>query len=439
MTCPSELEWSRALTAGADPAIEAHLAACAACRVAWRAEAEAIELARELPVAMPSPARREEVRTAVLAASASGPPRLARRRWLAPAALGATAAGIVAYVAIPHGSPQPSPSPTQSPPSATRAAVHPHPGARYVAVSSSPDEVIQLVEGAIDVDVEPLRPGERFRVLVGDAELEVRGTTFTVSAIDQHLADVAVRHGRVDLRPRNGSADTLTAGQSWHATTATAIVEPSPSPPSPSLIGSAAPRSASASLPATSASSLSDSRSAAGPRASASRSPPLARGPSGSPGPSSSVGGHPPGSDSLDLAPMKPAADTVSALVERSYDQAWEALRASDFNRAAGGFARVVLLAPDGPLVEDASFWRAVALARGQRADEARSAFRDFLDSFGVSPHAGEASAMLGWLLIDARSYDEAAQRFTAAVRDANPAVRHSARAGLDALARRSP
>ena len=125
--------------------------------------------------------------------------------------------------------------------------------------------------------------------------------------------------------------------------------------------------------------------------------------------------------------------------MERSYDQAWEALRASDFNRAAGGFAHVMLLAPDGPLAEDASFWRAVALARGQRTAEARSAFRDFLDSFDASPHAGEASAMLGWMLIDARSYDEARQRFTAAAGDANPAVRHSARAGLDALARREP
>ncbi|MGH9884668.1 MAG: tetratricopeptide repeat protein [bacterium] len=129
----------------------------------------------------------------------------------------------------------------------------------------------------------------------------------------------------------------------------------------------------------------------------------------------------------------------AGAPVEQSYDQAWGALRAGDFHRASGGFARVLLLAPDGPLVEDASFWRAVALARGQRAAEARSAFRDFLDSFGASHHAGEASAMLGWLLIDARAFDEAAQRFTTAAADANPAVRRSARAGLDALARRQP
>jgi TolA-binding protein len=522
MTCPSELERARALTLGAEPAIEAHLAVCTACRAAWRAEAEAIELARELPVAMPSSARREEVRTAVLAASASGSPPLVRRRWLAPAALGATAAGIVAYVAIPHGSSSSlssPPSPSSSPGAATRAAVHPHPGARYVSVSSAPDEVLQLAEGAIDIDVQPLRPGERFRVVVGDTELEVRGTTFSVTASAQHLIDVAVRHGRVDLRPRTGGDATLIAGQSWHAVPA-ALVEPFPSsptsppvrlPPRPTIAAEgtsdggvaqsrrapAADGGAARSLRASA--SAADGGAARSPRGSApggdghaarsprgsapavdgdaARSPrglaaaidgDAARSPRGSaaardvdaarspralasaregdeasperaPGmesrPASLLGaGRGP-----DIGPVKPLGDTPRAPVERSYDQAWEALRAGDFGRAAGDFARVVLLDPDGPLVEDASFWRAVVLARGQRAAEARLAFHDFLDSFRSSPHAGEASAMLGWLLIDARSYDEAAQRFTAAAGDANPAVRHSARAGLGALARREP
>jgi TolA-binding protein len=280
--------------------------------------------------------------------------------------------------------------------------VHPHAGASYVAISSSPDEVIQLVEGAIDIDVQPLRPGERFRVLVGDAELEVRGTTFTVSATEQHLVDVAVRHGRVDLRPGTGSAATLTAGQSWHAAKPSALVEPSLSRVPPASRARSVPRAA-----------MSPS---AQPSRQAAREPPAAA------------------SDDV-----KQAVDAMGAPVERAYDQAWAALRANDFGGAAGGFARVVLLAPDGPLVEDASFWRAVVLARGQRAVEARSAFRDFLDSFGRSPHRGEASAMLGWLLIDARSYDEAAQRFTSAAHDASPAVRRSARAGLEALARRQP
>jgi len=78
-----------------------------------------------------------------------------------------------------------------------------------------------------------------------------------------------------------------------------------------------------------------------------------------------------------------------------------------------------------------------VGLARGKRSAEATSAFRDFLDSFARSPRAGQASAMLGWLLIDAGVFDDAARRFAAATADPDPKVRDSARAGLDALARR--
>jgi TolA-binding protein len=126
----------------------------------------------------------------------------------------------------------------------------------------------------------------------------------------------------------------------------------------------------------------------------------------------------------------------VRSAEELAYDEAWQALRANNFGRAASGFSRVLLLAPDSALVEDAGFWRAVALARGKRSAEAVPAFRDFLETYPRSPRAGEAAAMLGWILIDARAYDEAAERFRAAVRDASPAVRSSAQAGLDALAR---
>ena len=137
-------------------------------------------------------------------------------------------------------------------------------------------------------------------------------------------------------------------------------------------------------------------------------------------------------------AALAPSAPPVSRAAEEvSYDGAWAALRIGDFAHAAAGFARVALLAPDSPLVEDASFWRAVALARGKRSAEAVAAFHDFLDGYPRSPRAGQASAMLGWLLIDARALDEAARRFAAAAGDPDPAVRTSSRAGLDALAPR--
>jgi TolA-binding protein len=454
MTCPGDLELSRALTVGADPEIAAHIARCATCRAAWDAEQAAIELARELPVAIPPPAHREEVRTAVLAASASVPDRLTRRAWLAPTVLGAAAAGVVAYVAIPRGSSQPAPARPM------RATVHPHPGARYAASSPSPDEVVQLTDGVIDVDVDPLRPGERFRVIVGDAELEVHGTTFTVSASDQHLTEVSVSRGRVDLRSRSSTPATLTAGESWRARPAAVVVEASPSQPVPQAPSASLQRSPASVRPPSPPPPPQARPLAIAPSPSPPRTPHAAplrphrgAGPAMPHDAEPAVSSHPASSAPLMDAPTAaersvaergaaergiPArGDGGRTAEELSYDQAWDALRANNFGRAASGFGRVVLLAPDGPLVEDASFWRAVALARGQRSAEALSALRDFLDSYGASPRAGEVSAMLGWMLIDARAYDEAARRFATAVRDASPAVRRSAKAGLDALARR--
>jgi len=111
-------------------------------------------------------------------------------------------------------------------------------------------------------------------------------------------------------------------------------------------------------------------------------------------------------------------------------------MRASRFDDAATKFLRVQLLDPEGPLAEDASYWRAVALARA-KSSAAAQAFRDFLELHPRSRRAGEASAMLGWILVDAREHAEAKRRFQAALTDgrSTPAVVTSARAGLAALA----
>jgi TolA-binding protein len=502
MTCPGDLELARAHAAGA-PEISAHLEACASCRAAWAGTRALIELARELPVALPPPARREEVRTAVLAAAAGLAHRPARRAWRVPGVAGAAAAAAVAgYLAIAR-----SPAPEIA--HHAHGTVRPHPGARYLVRSVAPDEVVALGDGAIDVEVEPLHPGERFRVVVGDAVLEVRGTAFTATARAEHLIAVAVAHGQVDLVPALGAAlgapATLTAGQSWHAAVGAAPAAPAPpiataspvppappiataspvppappvardsrelaerspaatpppSPPSPPVAGDSrelAERSPAATPPPSPPSPpvARDSRELAerSPSAPPPPSPPRASSPRSpgaapprphrvtaaarrEPDPPSATAPSPPTTAQPSTAPP-PVASSARAPEEVSYDDAWAALRRGDFTRAAGGFARVVLLAPDRPLGEDASFWRAVALARGKRSLEAVAAFHDFLDGYARSSRAGEASAMLGWLLIDARAFDEAERRFQAAAGDPDPAVRRSARAGLDALARRT-
>lgn len=107
-------------------------------------------------------------------------------------------------------------------------------------------------------------------------------------------------------------------------------------------------------------------------------------------------------------------------------------MRTNHFAAAATAFAQVAVLDPDGGLAEDAAYGYAVALARADRP-EATTGFRAFLDRYPRSPHAGEANAMLGWLLVDTERA-EAARRFRAAIDDPSAAVRDSARAGLAAL-----
>jgi len=119
---------------------------------------------------------------------------------------------------------------------------------------------------------------------------------------------------------------------------------------------------------------------------------------------------------------------------EALYDDAWDALRARRFEEAAASFGRILAVSPTCALADEAGFWRATALARGGRSSEAITAFGAFLGRHRTSPRRGEASAILGWMLVDARRPDEARPLFRAAVADPHETVRASAREGMKAL-----
>jgi TolA-binding protein len=496
MTCPSETELARAMSLDGAIALDAaitattgHVASCPACARTWNATKHAIDLARRVPVSMPDRDRREEMRTAILAASATksvlgrgdardsdardrardddgdacnddvdahdtdahdtdahdtdahdtdahdtdarddgveargdkardddvdahGDKARARRRWYMAGAVLAAAAGIVLVLA------------TRGAPTHSHGTISAHAGARYV-VTRAPDEIVTLHDGTIDVDVAPLHAGERFRVVTADTEIEVRGTAFRVVAELGHMTSVVVEHGLVEVRPHGGAMVTLAGGQSWaapvHTARAPSVVDEHASIEVPGPVdGIATP--------------------AAAPRARSPKTAVSTSSPRGSTTPTTAIrttasaATRAPSTAIRTSAPA-PAAPPARALDALAYDEGWSAMRGGDFEHAASAFARVSILEPDGALSEDASYWYAVALARAKRG-EAIAAFRDLLSHYPRSTHAGEANAMLGWLLVEAKQPAEAERRFRAAIDDPKASVRDSARSGLATLRR---
>ncbi len=392
--CPEELELDRAIHVGFDGPIALHVDSCAACQTFVDETREAIALARDLPVTLPPAAHLEERRTVLLAAwdpvvappAATAPVAKGRAplrlRWVAAlAACAALAAGAVLALRT-----------TDAPPKVAvghpvRGTVHAHAGAAFTRAAAPPDEIVRLRDGTIDVDVDPLAPGERFRIVIGADQIEVRGTSFEVVAAADRLLAVRVVHGRVEVSHAGAPPIFLVGGDAWRAPAASSVPPPAAVPPLPP-----------------------------------------ARSPALRPAPRQRDPQRVVGAGNLEATPA--AADPQ----ELAFNAGWEAMRLGGYGQAAAAFSRAIALAPDGALTEDATYWHAVAVARLKRTGEAIIAFRSFLDAFPESTRAGEASAMLGWLLVDTREIDEARRRFQAAANDPNLSARESARKGLESI-----
>ena len=90
-----------------------------------------------------------------------------------------------------------------------------------VVESEASQQVFSLRVGALRADVTKLRSGERFMVRTGDAEVEVRGTSFRVAVVDSDPScgggsstRVAVTEGTVVVRTSRGE-DRVQAGEEW--------------------------------------------------------------------------------------------------------------------------------------------------------------------------------------------------------------------------------
>lgn len=400
--CLPSAELSRAFSMGPDAALCAHLLECSRCRSEWESLTALRALGRELPYAAPtraeSAARRERLLLAAAASQDTLAPMRARRMTGMRAALVlglAAAAGLVflggAWLGYSRGR-------TSTPATAFRGVVQPLGSASFAHQRHREDEWVQLSNGTVHVEVEHLSRGERFRVIMSDGEVEVRGTSFEVSAVHEHLTRVAVVQGRVEVRRPGHAALLLGPGEGWQAERA----EPAESSRQPAKTVPAPPPPSSPSPALPLIATLREQPRAHPPRASAAASP-------------------------------------TATPAERLFADGWSALRRSNFASAAAAFRQAVGAGAGEPILEDARFWLGVALARGGERDAAVRALRDFIAHHPAAARRGEAESILGWQLLHAGRSAEAAQLFRSAASDRSPDVQRSARAGLTAASQTAP
>jgi hypothetical protein len=219
MQCPDPVDLTRAHRSG-DDALYAHVATCERCGDEWRELDLLAGLGRDLAWQRPAREQVDAMRAQVVASVA---PRAVRRR--APRVVGfgvALAAAAAAVVWVASGG-------EEEPAATYAAAVRPLPRAHYELVTPGPDEQVRVWDGSVAVEVETLRVGERFRVITGDAEVEVRGTAFDVVVKEDRLVAVVVSHGRVEVRAQGAAPVMIGAGERWDA----AVARPEPVAPVP--------------------------------------------------------------------------------------------------------------------------------------------------------------------------------------------------------------
>jgi TolA-binding protein len=387
--CPSVLELERAYFS-ADAGVAEHVKGCAACGAEWARIASLAELAREIEAPPAEQERRERIRTMLVTRAAPERSRVrwpwaadrSRERW--PWAVAIAAVVVVAGLMIDRGATVVDP--VSELPVIQRGRIHALDDARFWTARAQPDEIVRLVGGSISIDVDALEPNERFRVVTGDGEVEVRGTTFDVTAAEDRLREVRVLRGTVEVR-WEGDASILHDGERWHA-------------PEPA-----------------------DDRASAqakdvAPRARSQRSvhvDPSVRGPA---------------ERKVHVDPSLQPADRLA------YEAGWSSLRAGEFGRAADSFARALDLTRDPSLREDAQYFLAVSLARAGDEPRAIAPFEAYRLDPGPTARAGDASAMLGWLQYDRGHPELAKPLFDRAIASGSRRAVDSGRSGLEAIRR---
>ena len=438
--------------------------------------------ARELPQHQPGEAQKAALRASLVEAARAERPDAPRRRVRTGSAVAlggalAAAAVLAAWWSWSRWSAEESAAVAQAGP--PRATIQSSSGAHFehTRVAGPPagdapgvvDEVVRLRQGRVAVSVEHLARGERFRVVTGDAEVEVRGTSFDVVVERDVLVEVVVHSGVVEVRPDGREVILVHPGERWRAAehpVRTAAVEASVEdeatasppaaenpPPAAENPRVAAPPPAAEDPPRVAekppgAAPTSSRRTSTSPAWMEHRGPGLVRDrrpdhipepeplPVPEEAPASAAPADPGAAATQDQPPVAARRPAPTAS-EVAFGRGFRALRRGDYGEASEQFEAAIASGHGSPLVDDARYWRAVALARSGRTASARDALGEFLRLHARSPRAGEASVMLGWMLLEAGDRTGAFRRFKAAASDRDPTVRASAEKGLARIRQR--
>jgi hypothetical protein len=217
--CPSELTLSRALSEGVGSSLSTHVKTCLRCSKVLHDLQQVRDLSQHLGGHAPSDGQLEQTRTSLLASlQARRRPANIGSHGVAWWRLSAGAAGVALAVAVIVGwrlSPRTT-SMTSAVLRTFHASVQPRPGATLNRMGTLTDDIVRLREGGARFDVSPLAQDQRFRVIAGDGEVEVRGTSFDVEVRGDRLAAVRVHHGRVEVRVSGRPMVVLGAREDWN-------------------------------------------------------------------------------------------------------------------------------------------------------------------------------------------------------------------------------
>jgi TolA-binding protein len=384
-----------------------HLATCAACQSLAAELARMAELAGGVPLPPKTPLEHQRGRVALLnqaalEAGALAPAphrpssRIVRLGALAVAASLALAAGGALFVRRDVGA---QPALARTIPAAPRIAARLETRvlavgeARFTRTHVGKLERVALEEGAINLEVRPLGPDERFVVATGDGEVEVRGTVFRVEAHEDRLVSVWVSEGKVEVRYAAGAklepgaagltarsadgapapigATLLRAGQTW---------APSSAPSSaPSEGPSVAPPAAVASAPVASA--------AVGPSAA-----PKAAAPTGAVARLQGQATH--ATAAANGAPAAPVETPAHASNKGGFAEAMRLIERGDYAAGADQLEAYRKANPKDARAEDAAYLSMIALQRAGRREDAAAAARRYLQQFPNGYRRAEAQAM---------------------------------------------